>query len=133
MAPQVRFRRQTRRETLRLLGMGAAAAVLPSFASAAAPVFPKGAVIRTILRDYAPVELAGAATLFHEHMSMAPDFLQRFVRYSEQTRAANGPTAPALPAASTEPFMQDLALMTNELATAMREGISCIVDAGHPD
>lgn len=29
--------------------------------------------------------------------------------------------------------MQDLDLMVDELSIAKREGISCIVDAGHPD
>mgnify|MGYP001148466552 CR=1 FL=1 len=40
----------TRREALELLGMSAAAAALPSIASAQSGVtFPKGAIIRTIL------------------------------------------------------------------------------------
>src|SRR2546428_2653019 len=81
----------TRREALGILGMSAAAAALPEFASAQAAGFPKGAVIRTVLRDYAPEELGGGATLFHEHMSLAPDFLARFTRYSAETRAATGP------------------------------------------
>ena len=60
------------------------------------PTFPKGAVIRTILKDYAPEELAGGATLFHEHMSLAPDFLPRWIKFAAETRAANGlPTRPA--------------------------------------
>ena len=135
----------TRREALGILGMGAAAAALPDFA-AAVPTFPKGAIIRTILKDYAPEDLADGATLFHEHMSFAPDFLPRFNRYSAETRAVNGvpnpaagrggtpPPATAPPAAPTGPyFMQDLDLMSDELATAKREGISCIVDGGHPD
>jgi hypothetical protein len=58
----------TRREALGMLGMGVAAAALPRGASAA-PSFPEGAVIRTILKDYAPEELGGGATLFHEHLS----------------------------------------------------------------
>jgi hypothetical protein len=53
-------------------------ALLPSSLFAQAPVFPKGAIIRTILKDYAPEELAGGATLFHEHMQLAPDFNARF-------------------------------------------------------
>src|SRR4030095_2440662 len=133
MAREKHSAERTRREALRILGMGAAAAVLPNFASAAAPAFPNGALIRTILKDYAPEELAGSATLFHEHMSLAPDFLARFDRYSAETRIANGPSAPTLPAPPTEPFMQDMDLMTSELAIAKREGISCIVDGGHPD
>src|SRR5262247_1903172 len=99
--------RWTRREALGMLGMSAAAAALPEFASAQSPAFPKGAVIRTVLKDYAPEELAGGATLFHEHMSLAPDFLTRWNRYSAETRTINGLSAPALPAATTEPFMQD--------------------------
>jgi phosphotriesterase-related protein len=139
--------RFTRRDALSLLGLGAAAAALPEFASAADPVsFPKGAVIRTVLKDYAPEDLAGGATLFHEHMSMATDFMTRWGRYSMETRAANGlapagggrapaaapPTPP--PAAPSGPFFaQDVDLMSAEMKTAKEEGIACIVDGGHPD
>ena len=133
----------SRRELLRMIGVGAAAAVCPARADAA-PTFPKGAVIRTVLRDYAPDELAGGATLFHEHLSFAPDFMTRWTRYAAETRAANGlPPAGAgrgataggqTPLAPTGPFfMQDTALMVEELRTAKSEGISCIVDGGHPD
>jgi len=53
----------TRREALELLGMSAAAAALPGIASAQSGVtFPKGAIIRTILKDYPPEELAGGPT-----------------------------------------------------------------------
>src|SRR5262249_27671201 len=65
------LRSLTRREALGLLGMSAAAAALPDRAFGQTPVFPKGAVIRTLLKDYAPEELAGGATLFHEHMQLA--------------------------------------------------------------
>ena len=139
----------TRRELLGLLGLGAVAATLPQVAAAATPTFPKGAVIRTILKDYAPEELGGGATLFHEHLSFAPDFMTRWAGYAAQTRAANGlPPGGAAggagggrgaqtPAAAAPPaspfFMQDLDLMAEELSTAMKEGISCIVDGGHPD
>jgi phosphotriesterase-related protein len=123
----------TRREAFCSLCLGAAAAVLSTSGGSAAPAVPNGAIIRTVLRDYRPEELAGRATLFHEHVSLAPDFLARFERYSAETRTLNGPSAPALPAAPTEAFMQDMELMTNELAIAKREGISCIVDGGHPD
>src|SRR5262245_13071449 len=81
----------TRREALGMLGMGAVAAALPEFVSAAAPTFPRGAIIRTILKDYAPDELSGGATLFHEHMSFASDFMTRWTGYSAETRALNSP------------------------------------------
>src|ERR1700676_3766187 len=146
MSEETRSAGWTRREALGILGMGAAGAALPDFASAAAPAFPRGAIIRTILKDYAPEDLAGGATLFHEHMSFAPDFLPRWIRYATETAAANGqrgqaagrgappPPAPAPPAAPAGPFfMQDLDLMSDEMAIAKREGISCIVDGGHAD
>ena len=86
----------SRREALELLGAGAAAAAFPAAALAQAPTFPKGAIIRTLLKDYAPEELAGGATLFHEHMQLAPDFMPRFLAAAAAVRAANGlPPAPA--------------------------------------
>ncbi len=141
----------TRREALGLLGMGVAAAALPDLALGQVAPFPRGAVIRTILRDYRPDELAGAATLFHEHMSLAEDFMPRWMGFSRETRAENAlDPAPSGRAAAgggrgagagrgnapPQPgtfFMQDLDLMSEELRIAKREGIGCIVDGGHPD
>jgi phosphotriesterase-related protein len=127
----------TRREALELLGMSAAAAAVPRGAFAQAPTFPKGAVIRTILKDYAPEELAGGATLFHEHMSLAPDFMARFGAATAATRAANGlPPAGARAGGAPPPGpdpMRDADLMSEELVAVKREGVVCIVDAGHPD
>ncbi|HVY89384.1 MAG TPA: hypothetical protein VG942_10980 [Hyphomonadaceae bacterium] len=141
------YPRATRREALGLLGAGAAAAAFGGVASAQAPAFPKGAVIRTLLKDYAPEELAGGATLFHEHMSTRDGFMVDWARYSAETRAANrAPNAPpppapqrpagATPAAPPAPapnFMADADLMTEELKSAKSEGIGCLVDGGHPD
>lgn len=139
----------TRREALGLLGMGAAAAALPT-QLLAAPTFPKGAVIRTVLKDYAPEELAGGATLFHEHMSFQDDFMTRWTGYAADTRretampgAAQAPAAPR-PASATPPpappstpsgqyFMRDLAYQTEEMKLAKADGVACIVDGGHPD
>src|SRR5437867_3574214 len=87
--------RLTRRQALEVLGVSAAAAALPKSVFAQAPAFPKGAIIRTILKDYAPEELAGGATLFHEHMQLAPDFNAKFAAATAAARAANGlPPAP---------------------------------------
>ena len=144
----------TRREALGMLGMGAVAAALPEFASAATPTFPKGAVIRTILKDYAPEELGGGATLFHEHMSFASDFMTRWTGYAAETRAINGPPpaagagaaggrgggavaaaaargGPAAPAARSS--CRTPISWRRKCAIAKSEGISCIVDGGHPD
>jgi phosphotriesterase-related protein len=95
MSQQSRSSGWTRREALGLLAAGAAGAIVPKLASGATITFPKGAVIRTVLKDYAPEELAGAATLFHEHMSFADDFMTRWTQYAAETRAANGPPAAA--------------------------------------
>src|SRR5258705_10054622 len=88
MSRDARSQGWTRREALSLLGMGAPVAAFPEFIVAAAPTFLKGAVIRTILKDYAPEELAGGATLFHEHMSFATDFMTRWNGYAAETRPA---------------------------------------------
>jgi predicted metal-dependent phosphotriesterase family hydrolase len=144
----------TRREALELLGMGMATAAFSELASAAAPTFPKGAVIRTVLKDYAPEELAGGSTLFHEHLSFADNFMTRWTGYAADSRRENalpgapapggaagqggargGGTAPPPPPStpSGKYFMQDLDFQVDELKTAKAEGISCIVDGGHPD
>jgi len=133
--------RLTRRQTLEMLGIGAAAAAIPSSVFAQEPTFPKGAIIRTILRDYAPEELAGGATLFHEHMQLGPDFNAKFAAATAAARAANGlPPAPARGgggggrAAPGPDIMRDVDLMSAEVKNAARDGnIACIVDGGHPD
>src|ERR687885_148153 len=90
------FRPITRRQVLHLLGTSAAAAAFPQGLFAQTPAFPKGAIIRALLKDYAPEELAGGATLFHEHMQLAPDFNAKFAAATAAARAANGlPPAPA--------------------------------------
>src|SRR5581483_10132684 len=88
--------RLTRRQAIDVLGVSVAAAALQRSGLAQDPVFPKGAVIRTLLKDYAPEELANGATLFHEHMQLAPDFNAKFAAAAAAARAANGlPPAPA--------------------------------------
>jgi phosphotriesterase-related protein len=128
----------SRRAALELLGMSAAAAAFSETTFAQAPVFPRGAIIRTLFKDYAPEELAGGATLFREHISLGPDFNARFTAAAAAARAANGlpplagrgggpPTAPG-----PDP-MRDVDLMSEELTAAKRDGVACIVDAGHAD
>jgi phosphotriesterase-related protein len=125
---------------LEMIGTSAACiAAIPGNAFAQTLSFPKGAIIRTLSRDYAPDELAGGATLFHEHMSLGPDFNDKFRAAAAAVRAAQG--LPALPPRAGGPPpappgpdpMRDAALMAEELATAKRDGVACIVDGGHPD
>ena len=89
-----------------------------------------------------PGELAGGATLFHEHMQLAPDFGAKFGAATAAARAANGlPPAPArgggggrqAPPPGPD-IMHDVDLMSAEVDRRQaRRNIACIVDAGHPD
>jgi phosphotriesterase-related protein len=132
----------TRREALarglRLLSAGiVAGAALPDTASAQTPSFPKGAVIRTLFKDYAPEELAGGATMFHEHVQLGTDFGDKFRAASNAVRALNGlpPQPPPTPPSGPQPPdpRRDPKLMAEQLNAARRDGIVCLVDAGHPD
>ena len=135
--------RLTRRQAFEILGISAAAAAIPSGAFAQDPAFPKGAIIRTLLKDYAPEELAGGVTLFHEHMQLATDFNAKFAAATAAARAANGlPPAPprggGAPKGGPPPtpppdIMHNVDLMADEVAKVKSAGVACIVDAGHPD
>jgi phosphotriesterase-related protein len=131
--------RVTRRRALQVLGIGAVTAAAPRGLFAQEPTFPKGAIIRTILKDYAPEELAGGATLFHEHMQLAPDFNAKFAAATAAARAANGlPPLPGRGGAGRggpppPDIMHDVDLMSAEVAKTKSDGVACIVDGGHAD
>jgi phosphotriesterase-related protein len=151
--PNFNAQHWTRRQALEFLGIGAAAVAVPRFAIAQQPTFAKGAIIRTILKDYAPEELGSGATLFHEHMQLATDFNARFAAATAAVRAANGQALPArgggnaarggdanaargrggAGALAGPDRMHDVDLMSAEVAKVKQEGVACIVDAGHPD
>lgn len=112
----------TRRELIRLLGAGAAASMVSPFfgpdgaeagQAAAGPSIPRGAIIRTVLRDVAP--RAVGTVLFHEHLS---------IDIPPAT-----PPPPGAPPPVTDNVDQILAMVIR----AAREGVGCIVDGGHPD
>src|SRR5436305_1107622 len=116
----------TRRKAIAILGAGGFA-----FAQKTATPFPKGAIIRTVLKDLRPEELMSGATLFHEHMSLEPGFLPKFASLLAAGRGGPAPAQPATPGAKY--FLEDLDLLTEELRAAKTEGVSCLVDGGHPD
>jgi phosphotriesterase-related protein len=125
----------TRRDALHGIGMSAVAlALTPLAVRAQAPTFPNGAVIRTLFKDFTPEELAGGATLFHEHLSLGEDFSDRFRAASQAVLAAQGIAVPPAgttappPAAGPDP-MRNVELMAQELRDAQHDGIACIVDA----
>lgn len=117
------------------MSAAAVSSTLPDIVFAQTSAFPTGAVIRTLFRDYAPAELTGGATLFHEHLSLGPDFNDRFRAAAAAVREAQGLPPPARPqgpppAPSGPDPMRDVGLMAEELRNAERDGVACIVDAG---
>src|SRR5712692_2434285 len=108
--------RISRRQALTLLGAGASLGVLTSVAGersllaavqaaqggsnrASSPI-PRGAIIRTILKDLQPDQVGNGAILFHEHMSFGSVFFDKM-------RPANAPR-PATP--SPPSFLENVDL-----------------------
>lgn len=80
--------------------------------------FPKGAIIRTIVRDIAPGDLPSGATLFHEHVGghyTAP-------QPPGPTDMLPGPVAPRNEA-------EYIDLMVDEMKMSRADGVSCVIDA----
>jgi phosphotriesterase-related protein len=104
----------TRREAFSLITAGAAIALQSGSASGAkAPHYQKGAIVRTLFKDVPPAQLGSGATLFHEHLSID-------IRTPGRMPKMPGPT-------------NDVDLIVKEVQAAQKDGITCIVDGGHPD
>lgn len=113
--------RLSRRQAISVLGAGAGSGLFLAanpvsslLAATWRAIPPDGAIIRTIFSDLAPEDLAKGMTLFHEHLSAA---------YS---RTELQPTLPPPSSADTGPVIEDV-------KAAAQEGVTCIVDGGHPD
>jgi phosphotriesterase-related protein len=131
----------SRRQALSLLGAGAGAGLasawtadagwfMQSWQAAAGPrrlQLPKGAIIRTILKDVPPEAITGA-TLFHEHLSIDMSIITNPGRFAIPPKAGQGGGAAAGP-----PPSADVNLMVEQAKAAARDGVSCIVDGGHAD
>jgi phosphotriesterase-related protein len=128
--------RLTRRQALTLLGTGATLGVAAAAAgtrtlgaaaqagaSRASSPIPRGAIIRTILKDISPDQAGSGAILFHEHLSFGPIFYEKM-----RPRNAPPPTAPRQPS-----YLEDVNLVTEELKASGKDGVSLIVDGGHAD
>jgi predicted metal-dependent phosphotriesterase family hydrolase len=119
--------RVNRRQAIGLLGVGAGvgffsgadratsllAAALQGSSGASPVTFPRGAVIRTILKDIPPDSINGSI-LFHEHLN------------GEYNRESRQLTLPPPSQADTAPVIEDV-------REAMKNGVVLIVDGGHPD
>src|SRR6266567_6427162 len=102
----------SRREAIALLGVGAGVGAWTTLRGAAqTPSFPRGAVIRTLLKDVSPESITGS-TLFHEHLS---------IRYplTKAMAEAQGRPVPAT-------FSDDIDLIVEETKAAAKDGVSCI-------
>lgn len=105
------MQRVTRREVLGIVAAGIASA-LPRDGRA------QSAIIRTLLKDISPGSVNGSI-LFHEHLS---------IRYP-LTKALAEKAGRPVPAS----FTDDVDLMVEETKLAGKDGVSVIVDGGHPD
>jgi predicted metal-dependent phosphotriesterase family hydrolase len=76
-------------------------------------------IIRTLLKDIPPDAIGPGAILFHEHLS---------IRYPV-TRAMAEKQGVPVPAN----FTDDVDVMVEETRAAGKDGVSLIVDGGHPD
>jgi len=112
----------SRRRALHLIGIGTGVGLfsgsLPAaFGQSGAPLskvtFPKGSIIRTILKDLSPETLTGNI-LFHEHLDGV---------YSREGRQLKLPP----------PSTADITPVIADVKEAMKAGFSLIVDGGHPD
>lgn len=115
-----------RRDLLRKLPLGAGFAVtaalpekfgLSARAAQKRVTFPKGAIIRTILKDINPESLNGSV-LFHEHITI-----------SDPPAAWLPPPKKAPPPA----YGGKIDLMVEEIRALKSDGVSCIVDASTVD
>ena len=131
----------TRREWLQLAGASAGFGVLSGrdveavvelgqATTVRRVTFPRGAIVRSVLKDVSPDDLAGGVTLFHEHLSINLSGLGRG-NPPAGAAAATPPKPPASPA--LPPITDDIDMITQLVNRAAAEGVSCIVDGGHTD
>jgi predicted metal-dependent phosphotriesterase family hydrolase len=134
-----RSKRLSRREAIGLLGVGAGlgfGTILGEdlglaqaqagwlTAQSTPPTFPKGAIIRTVLKDVPPGALGSGATMFHEHL------IGSYVSPSAPSVTyGSPPPSPAPGAKPAPPVETSIELMVEELRQSAKDGVRCIVDA----
>ena len=126
----------TRREAIRLLGVGAGLGLTGACQPGTAPeaelgeqpapmtpavTFAEGAVVRTVLGDVSPESLGNAATLIHEHLA------HHYSSPPPPRRPREPGVLPPPPPSRGNPAMLDL--LVEELRMAAVDGVGCIVDS----
>jgi phosphotriesterase-related protein len=127
--------RLSRRNVLKLLGAGAGLSAVAALAervglaqspgwmtarSQGSVTFPKGAIIRTVLKDVPPDALRGGATMMHEHLVGVGSY--------SSPPPANACPMPCSPPVSP-PVIEGLDLLVEELKATAADGVSCIVNS----
>lgn len=126
--------RFSRRDVLSLLsagtGFGAVTALAERVGLAQSPgwlsarssnvTFPRGAVIRTVLKDVPPDALRNGATMMHEHLVGVSNY--------SSPPPANACPMPCAPPVSP-PVIQGLDLLVEELRATAADGVTCIVNS----
>ncbi len=144
-----------RREALGLLGVGAGFGLVTAFGERAslfaAPwqaagrgpqnvTFPRGAIIRTILKDISPDVLAGGPTLFHDHLELVSPY--PFVKPCG-TMLPEGELKPPNPGGSSAcrasgtiapNWLEDVDAVVEEVKLAAeKDGVKCVLTGGTRD
>jgi phosphotriesterase-related protein len=127
--------RLSRRDVLSLLGAGAGFGAVTALAgrvgqaqtpgwltarSSGNVTFPRGAVVRTVLKDVPPDALRGGATMMHEHLVGVGNYSS-----PPPPNACPMPCAPPVSA----PVIQGLDLLVEELKATAADGVTCIVNS----
>ena len=128
--------RLSRRDLLALLGASAGTGLVTTLAartglaqsagwrtvkSTATPAFPRGAIIRTVLKDVAPDAFGSGATMFHEHLIGVGN------GYSSPPPANACPMPCSPPVAGTPVTGVDL--LVEELKASASDGVTGIVNS----
>src|SRR5262245_61842998 len=124
----------SRRDVLRLIGAAAAAGIVESWfqpapasaqpggwytaRSSSKVSFPKGSVIRTILKDVPPDQMPNGSVQIHEHVTGV---------FAPTPPPAQPDMVPGVVAPANE--AEYLALMIDELKMAKADGLGCVVDS----
>jgi phosphotriesterase-related protein len=122
----------TRREVLSLIGAGAGVGAVASLtervgfaqtpgwltAKSGNVTFPKGAIVRTVLKDISPDDLRKGATLMHEHLIGVGT-------YDSPPPKCPMPCSPSV----AGPVISGVDLLVDELKSSASDGVVCIVNS----